>query len=612
VARGTDAELEHLLEHLRQTRGFDFTGYKRASLSRRVDKRLESVGVATYPEYEDYLEVHPDEFAQLFDTILINVTGFFRDAPTWEYVRNELVPRIVAERPEPAPIRVWSAGCASGEEAYSLAMVFAEALGPEEFLRRVKVYATDADDGALNQARQATYDERQLSGVPADLQATYFESLGGKRVFRKDLRRALVFGRHDLIQDAPISRIDLLVCRNTLMYFNAETQNRMLARFHFALNDGGYLFLGKAEMLLSRARLFAPVDLKRRVFTKVGQPGAGERLLVLPTAFDEVVSTSDERSLARDLALDGSGIAHMVIDATGLVAFVSDEARRLFGMSARDVGRVFQELDIAYRPVELHSRIRQAYAERGRVEVRDVELTQPGGRSLWFDIRVNPLFDTNSALIGCSVMFVDATSSHELREELEHANRELESAYEELQSTNEELETTNEELQSTVEELETTNEELQSTNEELETMNEELQSSNEELQTINDELRDRTSELNEVSTYMESILTGLRGAVVVVDRDLHVRVWSRHAEELWGLRANEVADQHLLDLDIGLPVDGLRKPIRSVLSSGEAEVVVVDATNRRGRDVTVRVSITPLRADGSVTGAILLMEDGAA
>ena len=149
------------------------------------------------------------------------------------------------------PLRVWSAGCASGEEAYTLAMVLAEMLGPTEFRDRVKIYATDVDEEALTQARQASYTEREVRGVPPELLERYFEPTGGRYVFRKDLRRSVIFGRNDLVQDAPISRIDLLVCRNTLMYFNAETQARILARFHFALADGGVLFLGKAEMLLS-------------------------------------------------------------------------------------------------------------------------------------------------------------------------------------------------------------------------------------------------------------------------------------------------------------------------------------------------------------------------
>lgn len=267
-----DASFEALLAHLKENRGFDFTGYKRSSLTRRVDHRLAQVAVSDYAEYLNYLEVHTEEFTALFNTILINVTSFFRDAEAWEYLRAEILPGVLAAKAPDDAIRVWSAGCASGEEAYTLAMVLAEALGVEDFCRRVKVYATDVDEEVLTHARHATYDERQVRAVPAPLLERYFDQVGGRFVFRKDLRRSIIFGRNDLVQDAPISKIDLLTCRNALMYFNAETQSRILSRLHFAMAPDGVLFLGKAEMLLSHTKLFHPLDLKRRVFRKVASP----------------------------------------------------------------------------------------------------------------------------------------------------------------------------------------------------------------------------------------------------------------------------------------------------------------------------------------------------
>jgi two-component system CheB/CheR fusion protein len=226
------------------------------------------------------------------------------------------------------------------------------------------------------------------------------------------------------------------------------------------------------------------------------------------------------------------------------------------------------------------------------------------------EVQINPLVDTDASLLGVTLIFLDVTAARHLHDELEHANRQLETAYEELQSTNEELETTNEELQSTVEELETTNEELQSTNEELETMNEELQSTNDELQTINDELRDRTAELDHANAFLEAILTSLRAGVAVVNRDLAVRVWNRRAEDLWGLRPDEAIGQHFLNLDIGLPTDRLRSMIRSLLGGGAAlQEVRLTAVNRRGRTIEVRVTGSPLCRDGEeVTGAILVMD----
>ena len=229
------------------------------------------------------------------------------------------------------------------------------------------------------------------------------------------------------------------------------------------------------------------------------------------------------------------------------------------------------------------------------------------------NLEVVPLSDEGGDLAGTSILFNDVTESRRLALELEESRRSLETAYEELQSTNEELETTNEELQSTVEELETTNEELQSTNEELETMNEELQSTNEELQTMNDELRRRSEEFNEVNAFLESVFASLRGGVAVLDADMRILVWNEGAEELWGVRASEVVTTHFLSLDIGLPVEQLRSPIRSVLGAQrELAEVVVPAINRRGRALQCRVLCMPLVRKGQgIRGVILVMDEAA-
>jgi two-component system CheB/CheR fusion protein len=275
-----------------------------------------------------------------------------------------------------------------------------------------------------------------------------------------------------------------------------------------------------------------------------------------------------------------------------------------------------QDLEVSYRPIELRSLVDRAVLERRPITVQNIPWSPTGGESRSLCLTVTPLTDGTRAPIGVSLVFTDVTDNRRLQDELEQANQELEAAYEELRNTHEELETTNEELQSTIEELETTNEELQSTNEELETMNEELQSTNEELQTTNDELRLRTEELHGANAFFEAVLTGLRGGVAVVDRELRLTGWNRQSEELWGLRSDEVRGQHLLNLDIGLPVVALRPALRSCLA-GElpADGLVLDAVNRRGRAFRCKVTCTPLIdvASGESRGAIVLMEpaDGA-
>ncbi|GAC1397764.1 MAG: PAS domain S-box protein [Mycobacterium sp.] len=601
---------EALLRYMRDSRGFDFTGYKRTSLIRRVRHRMDTARCDSFEEYLDVLQAGSDEFSALFNTILINVTAFFRDPPAWEYVRDEVVPSILAERGPSDPIRVWSAGCASGQEAYTLAMVLAEAVGADDFRQRVKIYATDVDEDALTDARAASYGAKAVEYVPPDLLERYFEQVNGRYVFRKDLRRAVIFGRNDLVKDAPISRVDLLVCRNTLMYLNAETQRNVLGRLHFALAPQGTLFLGHAEMLLSHSDRFTDLNLKHRIFRKAaGSPIGIERLENSTAPYERHGDLPGLFSI-RELAFRASPVAQIVVVGEDTVAMINQQAEATFGLSARDIGRLLRDLEVSYRPVELRAYLEQAKVERRSARIQDVQWQRPGSDTVWFEIHVNPLVDAENGLLGVSIVFFDVTATRALLDEVVQTNRQLEAAYEELQSTNEELETTNEELQSTVEELETTNEELQSTNEELETMNEELQSTNDELHTINDILRERGVELDEAKTFLASLVNSIRLGMVVVDREMRVVVWNRGCEELWGLRSDETMGRVLGSLDIGLPTDAVKPLIgRAFVDLDGAEETIVEAVNRRGRQARVRVTCTPFRsAESGVTGALLLME----
>ena len=390
VAESSTSEFTRLLEYLKAARGFDFGAYKVSSLMRRIQKRMREVGVESYSAYTDFLEVHPHEFGPLFDTVLINVTSFFRDAPAWDYLAQHILPRLIGEKGEAGKLRIWSAACASGEEAYTLAMLLCEAMGEEAFRQRVKIYATDADEGVLVAARQGTYEPRQVADVPAGLLDKYFEASGSRHVFRNDLRRCLIFGRHDLIQDAAISRLDLLVCRNALMYFNAETQEKILARFHFALNKSGYLFLGKAETLLSH-NSFKPVELRHRIFSPASTSNMRDRLLALTPAANPADGGSRHLRM-REISYDASPVAQAVIDRRGYLVLANERARRLFGLTAADLGRLLQDLELSYRPLELRSHIEQAYETRSQVQVREVEWRGQGGADVRrFDVQIVPL-----------------------------------------------------------------------------------------------------------------------------------------------------------------------------------------------------------------------------
>jgi len=606
----TGSELDALLEHIRRARGFDFSGYKRPSLERRIRKRLDAVRLNTYSEYQDYLEANQAEYTQLFDTILINVTGFFRDKQAWDYVADEILPQLIADIPADKPIRVWSAACASGEEAYTIAMLLAEALGHDEFRRRVKVYATDVDDEALTHARQALYPPEAMKTVPQSLQDRYWEERGGGIVFRGDLRRAVIFGRNDLVQDAPISRVDLLISRNTLMYFTPETQARILGQFNFSLSEHGFLFLGKSEMLLSHSELFTPHSLKWRVFKKVPRVGIRDRLGFITGAIRNDEDEEPGRyAQLRDGAADNSPVPQVAVDSQGFLAFANHAARRLFGIGPSELGRPIQDLELSYRPAELRAGLARAYEQGAGVNLGRAPWSRDGEPERIFEVEIAPLHADGAHNLGASITFIEVTAHVRLTQDFDESKRQLETAYEELQSTVEELETTNEELQSTNEELETTNEELQSTNEELETMNEELQSSNDELETMNEVQRERSMEVERLNMFLEGILGHLGVGVVVVDGDGAVQLWNDSAYELWGLRGDEVDGQRFASLDIGLPTEPVQGAIDAALGDGgEASVVSVDAVNRRGRQFSCTVRALPLRTrTGNSYGAILIM-----
>jgi two-component system, chemotaxis family, CheB/CheR fusion protein len=594
------SDFERLIEYLRDARGFDFTGYKRGSLMRRVAQRCSELGIDNFRAYQDYLQVHSDEFSVLFDKILINVTEFFRDRETWDHVAQHLVPRIAAKKGD---IRIWSAGSSSGEEAYSVAILFCQALGEEAYLDRVKIYATDVDEQALSKARSG-YSAREVAPLDDEVKERFFERQGERLVFRAALRRPLIFGRHDLTQDAPISRLDLLICRNTLIYFTAETQGRILARFHYAMNDDGYLFLGRAEMLLTHTALFTPVDTKLRVFTKVARLQLRERLVLLAQSGSVDATNHVARQLrVRELATEGTPHPQIVVDAQGVVVSANQRARELFDIPQADVGHALKDLEISYKPVDLRTPIDRVSRDRRPTSLNGVELKKTDGTSVALDVHVVPLIDEDGSLVGTTINFFDVSNQMQMRSDVERMKQEL-------QSSREELETTNEELQSTVEELETTNEELQSTNEELETLNEELESTNSELQNINFDLNLRRTEVERLNTLLLAVTGNIELGAAVLDRSGRIQVWNERAADLWGVRSDEVLGRSFYDLDIGLPADELRELIQAG-SGGQPrhDEVVVVARTRKGRQIRCRVLAHTLGDGERPTGVVLVMEE---
>jgi two-component system CheB/CheR fusion protein len=388
AGRGGEQELEELLDYLRRRRGFDFTGYKRASLGRRVQQRMARSDVATISDYLALVHTDPAELRALEGALLINVTAFFRDPGAWQAL-SALVPALLARRAD-APVRVWSAGCSSGEEPYTLAILLREALGRDTFERRVKIYATDVDDDALTTASRATYARAALGDVPPVLAAKYFTSAGERARVAGEIRRAVVFERHDLLRDAPLPRVDLLSCRNVLIYLDSATQERLLEGFRLALNPGGLLLLGRAEMLLTRSHLFTPVDLQQRIFS--GEPRGGREQL--ETADERELRPGGELATASGL-LEAARAGIAVVDRELRVQVWSEAMAWLSGVAAHDaIGRPID--DVAVAPgcaraiAEIATSLRVALGT-DRYVVRTLDGPGRAGEKARYEVRLAPL-----------------------------------------------------------------------------------------------------------------------------------------------------------------------------------------------------------------------------
>ncbi len=260
-------KLNELMEKLHQGHGVDFRGYKPSSLTRRVQRRIDAARCADIDAYISFLDRRPDEYSELIDSILINVTQFFRDPEAWVVLRTEILPQIIAGKKPGDKIRIWSAGCATGEEVYSLAISLTEALGPGVSDYEIKLFATDIDDAALGIARKAEYSNDSMRFVPPELCEAYF-TYTGEWTLNQNTRKMVVFGHHNLATDAPISHLDLITCRNVLIYMSVDLQNHLLSKFHYGLEREGFLFLGKAESLLNASKTFCPVSEKWRIFKR--------------------------------------------------------------------------------------------------------------------------------------------------------------------------------------------------------------------------------------------------------------------------------------------------------------------------------------------------------
>ncbi len=540
-------DLGRLTEKLLREHAVDFRDYKPTSLGRRVQRRLEAVKCSDMECYLKYLDRRPDEYAKLIDSILINVTEFFRDPEAWDILRTEVIPRVVADKHPGEQIRVWSAGCATGEEPYTMAMLLSETVGPRINEYDVRIYATDIDDDALSIARRGEYSPDSLKVVPEAVLQKYFAK-NSRYTVNRDVRKMVIFGRHNLVTDPPISHLDLIICRNVLIYMTVDLQNRILSKFYYGLQNNGFLFLGKAESLLTSSKLFSPVNERWRIFRKelaigaLGRPGGEQQAVAQATEAGRTEYQISGIFNEAVLRYTPSGI--IVVDNDNVVRVVNSSAEAIWGIEGPALlGKSIFEGKLPPQLQDLLPRISQVRMQRTEMKVEEIDLTQVRNRPLHISLGIAPMFDIMGNSLGIIMVTENITNQVKLRSDLEAVN-------EQLQAANEEMETTNEELQSTNEELETTNEELQSTNEELETTNEELQSTNEELSTTNDELSVRTTELNTLTFYYNAVIQGLDVPVIIVDEQHIISTWNPAAEQFFGIKASDATKRNFFELNL--------------------------------------------------------------
>jgi two-component system CheB/CheR fusion protein len=631
----------------------DFHNYKPASLLRRIGRRMTALRCTTIEDYADHLEAQPEEVGRLASALLINVTEFFRDRDAFLFLRNSVLPDLIERaRKHGRVLRLWSAGCSTGEEAYSLVISLADRLGPELPQWNVKVFATDGDEEAVAYARRGLYPENVLGGLSDDHRQRFFERVEPGVRIHKALRQMVVFGTQDIGRGVPFPRMDLVVCRNLLIYLKPERQKAVLDVFAYSLAPAqGYLFLGKAETVRPSNTFFEEVDRRYKVYRCLGAPAgslASARARagaappappgdeVAPPAVDEGLDLPELRRF-NDLILRSMPIGLVVIDRSYKIVTSNPAARRLLQMREHG-GDDFLHAARGLPYNDVRAAIDTAFRERVATTLPEVGLA-PGGDERYVHLTICRVRPEGGAAEYAVISVVEITetirtarrlqaSQEEQRllvDELSGTNRrladlnkDLEDANDELQASNEELLLAHEEIQATNEEFEATNEELQATNEELETNNEELQATNEELETTNEELSARSSELHELTTSLRSERVRLAEMVelapfcmmVLTGPGLVIDAFNPAATRV--LATEDTRRRAFEEVFAGDPVliDGVRGAYRhgSVWTSPR-RVIHLREGESAGAERSFRFIAVPARTDGAVDGIVLYADD---
>lgn len=624
----TDGQLESLQKvffHLRSKTGHDFSAYKKSTILRRIERRMHVHQISGLDKYARYMQEHPEEARSLFKELLIGVTSFFRDPEAFEVFKSEALPQLLKESDESHPIRVWVPGTATGEEAYSVTIAIHEYLQAHENGAEVQVFATDIDEEAIETARQGRYPGSIAEDVSAKRLKRYFTSEDDSYRIKREIREMVIFAVQDIAKDPPFTSLDLICCRNLLIYLNSELQHRIIPLFHYSLRDGGVLFLGSSESVGEFTDLFESMDSRWKLFRRRSNP-EGRRA---PLEFGVTGShrgRSDRPPLPRDAKVpDSIGQTLLntftppsaVIHRNGDIVYIHGRTGRYLEPAAGRMNVRITDMAREGLATQLPSMLRKAINTNSLVRRTGVRIKTNDSYSP-VTVAVRPLprsgahdlflvtFEEDSDHDGQGAeRSEDQQSVDDRGKDADTLRRELKDTRDSLQSTVEELETSNEELRSMNEEYQSTNEELKSANEELETSREELQSLNEELNTVNRELEDKVTGLTEAHAEMQSFLDSLDTPTMFVDTMLRIKRFTRQAVRVINVTPS----------DIGRPLTDLTTKLRDNTMTSEARAVLEDIKYREREVQTedghwfLRRTAPYRRSDDTIEGVVIHFVD---
>ncbi|MER8482111.1 CheR family methyltransferase [Mesorhizobium sp. M1322] len=605
--------------------GHDFSGYKTKTFLRRIKRRMQIAQLDSIEEYVEWLKKDAREVMHLFRDLLINVTDFFRDPDAFKLLEEKIIPQLFEGKTANDSVRIWVPGCATGEEVFSIGMLLREHMETLSVVPRVQIFATDIDEPALAVARAARYPAALLQGLSAERKQRFFSSDGESYVLANEVRELCVFSSHSVVRDPPFSRMDMVSCRNLLIYFGSDIQNRVIPIFHYALKPGGYLFLGTSESVGQHDVLFATVDKKKRIFQArehasphirlpmlIGEGRSGAFLAAEPR---KGTASYPLRQTVEAHVLERFAPPHVVVNGDGDVVYYSARTGRYLEAPQGIPSRQVLTLARAGLRLDLRAALREATTTRRTVVRENVVVDEDDEQAQSIKLTVEPLAERGKGERFYLVLF-EPSGPLQARSDVERENRdgegaadlerELRETRERLQSTIEEYETALEELKSSNEELVSVNEEAQSTNEELEASKEEMQSLNEELNTINSELTNKIEELDRANSDLRNLFESTQIATIFLDRNLVVRTFTPAASSFFSLRPSDVG-RPLTELSSQLDYPELKQHIDAVFETGETLNHHL-ARDDQGRFYMVRIN--PYRDnDNRIQGVVVTLVD---